>query len=338
MAEQQGERRVSRQEFSVAYAGTARLDDHTIDVEALAPALLAYGRLIRAVNQDMNGSKSAAQVRVVSDFEHRCFNIHFDAIVSVYQQVQNLLGITEIKTAKEILEWIGLVKPTKLIGLSLLQYLRWRRGRAVQETTDLVDTEGRQQTTVTVTGDGSAVVGDGNSVTIDRRVYVISNDPKTLRAVRDTLDPIGQDGVDRMELRERDEDVPEIIGLEQTEQIIASCNKLLEEAGEEKEQVEVTTAWIVPHAVTFDPKATGWRFRLGREVVPIDISETRIAQDAVARGAVMVEDSYQVKLQVTTPIPKKGKPGKSSYKVLEVIKFIPGSPHGTQLPLISNPR
>ncbi len=41
------EQLMSRQEFSIAYSGSGRSSDHTMDVEVLAPALMALGRLIR---------------------------------------------------------------------------------------------------------------------------------------------------------------------------------------------------------------------------------------------------------------------------------------------------
>jgi hypothetical protein len=46
---------MSRQEFSVAYLGDHRHDDHSIDVQVLAPALLAFGRLLREANNEFNG-------------------------------------------------------------------------------------------------------------------------------------------------------------------------------------------------------------------------------------------------------------------------------------------
>src|ERR1700680_1335319 len=119
---------VSRHEFSIAYDGEALVapGDHSIDVQILAPALLAFGKLIREANAEFNGKTSTAKVFVVSDFEHKCFNINFEVVVNLYEQIRTLLGIEQIKTAKEVLEWLGLLGiPTSLGGaLSYLGYLR----------------------------------------------------------------------------------------------------------------------------------------------------------------------------------------------------------------------
>jgi hypothetical protein len=52
-----GTREVSKHEFSIAYDGAALAEagDHSIDVQTLAPALLAFGKLIREANTEFNG-------------------------------------------------------------------------------------------------------------------------------------------------------------------------------------------------------------------------------------------------------------------------------------------
>jgi hypothetical protein len=102
------EARVSRHGFSVAYDGAAS-DEHSIDVENLAPALLAFGKLIREANVEFNGKKATSKVLVVSDFEAKCFHVNFDVILSLYEQIKSLLDSPDVSTAKTILEWLGLL-------------------------------------------------------------------------------------------------------------------------------------------------------------------------------------------------------------------------------------
>jgi hypothetical protein len=125
VAETEG-REVSKQEFSVAYDGQAlrEASSHSIDVQALAPALLAFGKLIREANTEFNGKKATAKVLVVSDFEHKCFNINFEVIIGLFEQVKTLLGSEPVKSAKEILEWLGLLGiPVSDHLLSFLHFL-----------------------------------------------------------------------------------------------------------------------------------------------------------------------------------------------------------------------
>ena len=94
---------VSRHAFSVAYHGDVA-DDHAMDVEALAPALLAFGRPIRESNSEINSDRAAVKVLVPSDFEHKCFNINFELVQTILQGIKDLLGDQNTKTASDPLK------------------------------------------------------------------------------------------------------------------------------------------------------------------------------------------------------------------------------------------
>jgi hypothetical protein len=325
---------VSKHDFSVAYDGVALVDtgDHSIDVQALAPALLAFGRLIREANTEFNGKRSTAKVLVVSDFEHKCFNINFEVVVSLFQQIQAVLGAEPAQTAKTILEWLGLLGITGggAGTLTYLGYLKWKAGRKVSETRAISDTTRSGIVEV-------RIEGDGNTVQVHNHVYDLSLNPRALRATRDAFLPLGQDGFDNVKLRQG-EAVIEEIDSTQVEAIIKSCNVGIEEAKEEPApEVEVTPAWLSVYSPVFDPAAPLWRFRLGKEVIYADISETNIAQEAIARGGVGVEDAYQVRLEITTEIDSHGSKEEPQYKVLQVIRFVPAPPPSIQASLFGIP-
>src|SRR5690349_18346199 len=103
------EAKMSRHAFSIAYDGGAGADIHAMDVYELAPALLAFGRLIREANTEFNGTKAFAKVAVVSDFERKCFGINFEVAVGWLEQLQTLVESDGMKTAKDVLEWLGLL-------------------------------------------------------------------------------------------------------------------------------------------------------------------------------------------------------------------------------------
>ncbi|MBG0794315.1 hypothetical protein IYY11_13205 [Methylocystis sp. H62] len=309
---------MSRQKFSVAYSGRDRPDDHSIDAESLGPALVAFGRLIREANSEFNDKRAAAKVLVVSDFEHKCFNINFEVVMSVFEHVKSLIGDDKVSTAKDILEWIGLVKPIALSSLTYLGYLKWKNGRKVINTTTLVD----QDKSGFV---GVQVEGEHNPIVINQHVYNMSINPKALKATRDALSPVGSDGFDSIDLRDEGHIVDKL-DHKKIDEILSSCNAGLEEIGEESPEVEETSAWLSVYSPVYDLSADKWRFKLGKEPVYVDISETEIARDALARGGALADDAYFVTLQVTTPKDKSGKIGKQSYKIIEVRRFIGAKP------------
>jgi hypothetical protein len=316
---------MSRHAFSVAYDG--KLAEHSIDVETLAPALLAFGKLIREANAEFNGKRATARVVVVSDFEHKCFNINFDVVLSYYEQLKTLVGSSDAVTAQNILEWIGfLAKGAGILGstggLTYLGYLKLKKGRKVTSAEPLKD------------ADKSGIIevhveGDANSINVHQHVYNLSQNPKALRATRDAFLPLGEGGFDTVRFKQGETPIKEL-DLPQIDDIVASCTVGIEEAKETDPEIDTTSAWLSVYSPVFDAKADNWRFKLGTDVIYADITDTKIAVDAIARGGSNVEDAYLVRLQITTPIDAHGKKKDSQYKILEVMRFVGAAPRPHQ--------
>ena len=307
---------MSKASFSVAYDGDGRRDDHTMSVELLAPALLGFGKLIREVNAEINGKRATADVRVISDFEHKCFQINFETVVTYYEMIRALLEQPQAQSAKNILEWAGLIVGTPV---SLLAYLKFRHGKRVDKERRITDESGE--------GFVEVPFGDQTQITVNTHIYNLGESPRALNAVKEAMAPIGQDGFSRVETRE-DGTPSEIFTEEDARAIIASCQVALTGEDEPQPEPEVTTAWLSVYGPVYDEKADKWRFRLGTEIVYVDISETTIAKDALARGGAMASDSYQVRLEVAYQSDdKKGKP---TYKIVEVLNFVPAPPRMQQ--------
>lgn len=312
------EPKLSRYGFAVAYDGASGEDEHSIDVENLAPALLAFGKLIREANIEFNGKKSTSKVLVVSDFEAKCFHVNFEVVVSLFQQIKTFLDSDDVATAKTVLEWLGLLGLTGGGGrLTYLAYLKWKRGRKV---------EARHVTDSDHTGTVEVrVEGEHNSVTVHNHVYNLSENPRALRATRDAFLPLGQDGYEVLKLKASEETVG-VIAPDDVASIVASCNLGIEQSKETEPEVETTSAWLSVYSPVFDAKAEMWRFRLGKDVIYADITGTTIAADALERGGAMVDDAYQAKLEITTEVDGKGARKEPRYKILSVVRFVPAVP------------
>src|SRR6202049_1679699 len=119
---------LSRQSFQVAYDGDS--DMHAMEVQELAPALLAFGRLVREANAELNGKRTTVKVLVESDFEHKCFNINFEVVQSILDMIADFLTSEEVKTARQILVDLGPVdKRDSQITFSMIQDCLSRGGR-----------------------------------------------------------------------------------------------------------------------------------------------------------------------------------------------------------------
>lgn len=296
--------------FQVRYDGPL-LADHAMDVRDLAPAMLALGDLIREANHEINEGRSKVNLLVNSDFEHGCFNINFELVQSLLEQVKTLIDDDNIKTAKEVLEWIGLIGAP--IGIPFLVYLKLRKGRPIQDVTVLKSPDKTGMVAV-------RFEGDHNHVEVHQKIYNLGENPRAKRAVVGTLSPLDAEGIDSMEAKEEG-GRPTTIGKAEARDIKASCG---DPDAETKHEPQEVTAHLRVYGPVFDPSAPRWRFEYGQEHIYADISETSIARDAISRGSVSIGDTYKVRMTITeheTPTHKF----RNEYKILEVLNFIPAA-------------
>ena len=175
----------------IAYDGDA-LQDGSMDVRDLAPALLALGELLQGANRILNSDRATLAVKVQSDFKTGSFDIGIVLLQGVMMQFASFFGPHQIKTAKEIAEYVGLVTGVNVKDLNLLSLLKWLRGRKP-------DAKRLEDGTVSV-----KVTGDNNAVEIKivrGAVYDMASDPICRASAEKVVKPLNLKGIDRFEVR-----------------------------------------------------------------------------------------------------------------------------------------
>lgn len=299
----------NRERFQVAYVGDDE-NDHSMDVETLAPALLAFGKLIRVANAELNQNRATVKVLVDSEFEHKCFLINFETLQTILDQVKDFLNDEGVKRAGDVLQKLGILGGTGATGV--FAYLKWRNGRKVESVQE-------------VAGSPGAVVikleGTGHTVQLGNDVFRLAQNPQVLEAIERTLIPIkGRKEARAIEFR-RDDKPVSVYAEEDVDAISASCADLggVQSTDEPEEEPTKVTAILYAHGPVFDPKAANWRFLYKKKPIYADIKETRIAKDAVKRGGSFMNDRYKVRMEIT-PAETDGAP---HYRILEVLEFTP---------------
>jgi hypothetical protein len=309
-----------RQMFQIAYHGDTP-DDHSLNVEALAPALLGFGRLIRESNEILNGEKAQISVLVTSDFEHKCFHISFE-VVQIYETIKSFLQDEHVQTAKQLLQIIGVIRSTG--ATSLLDYLKWKQDKPVEKGPAIQPIANPSLITINV-------VGNDNTIAITPEVLRLAENKKVLDAVKETLAPIEMNEASRIEFRENDHSIRSIDkaeargivhGLDVTDPVAAEIIA--------SQVPDMVLATLYVYSPVFDAKAKRWRFVYKRNKhIYADISETSIAKDAIKRGGSFTNDRYRVRMEVTEPDTEDGDP---HFKITQVLDFTP-APQQTNLPL-----
>jgi hypothetical protein len=284
-----------------------------MDVEALAPALLAFSKLVKAANAELNQDRTSMRVLVESEFEHKCFSISFEAIQSVIEQAKTFLSDPQVKDATEVLAKIGVLGGAA--ASSLFAYLKWRNGRKIESAQQAKDSPGA----IIV-----KVEGNGNTFNLNADIYRMSQNQDVLDGVEGTLAPITERNEARsLEFRQNDQRL-EVFEPQDVKAIAASCEDrggapaLLppEAAG----APYTVTATLYTYGPVFDTKAPNWRFLYRKKPIYADIRATNIAAEAVARGGAFLNDRYKVKMEVT---PSDKDDGTPHYRILQVLDFTP---------------
>jgi|GEM_PF-1341878 len=311
---------ISRQGFQVAYYGDSP-DDHSIDVETLAPALLGFGRLIRESNALLNGNSARVKILITSDFEHKCFQINFEVLQTAIQKLKGFLEDDRVKTAKELLQTIGVLRSAG--AGSLLDYLKWKRNKPAEKIQVQPTPTPTIPSLITI-----QIIGDSNTITITPEVLKLAESSRVLEAVKETLTPVEMNGPARVEFRDHDQPVASISG-DEAREIVREIDETPQELPpmEKKTAPDTVVATLYVYSPVFDEKARRWRFVYKRNRrIYADISETSIAADALKRGGSFVNDRYRVRMEVT---PSDTEDGEPHYKIIAVLEFTPAPQQGS---------
>lgn len=170
---------MSKASFNVLYDGPA-LANSEMDVRELAPALLALGELLEAANAVINNGRAQVSVQVRATFKTGCFGIELDVLQSLMQQAQSLFAHEAVATAKDLLEWLGLIGAPVL---GLLELVKRVRNRTIDQVVLLDNGKVR-------------IVFDGEHFETEQKVLELYRQFKVRSALEAVLKPLEKEGID----------------------------------------------------------------------------------------------------------------------------------------------
>lgn len=175
-------------ETTVRYDGPA-LQDHQMDVQELAPALLALAEMIQLANKKFNGDAATMKVLVKADVEQQCFQLDIHIVQSILETAKHLFGTEEYKTAREIAEFLDLILPGGVAGGVWWFWKKFYGQEAPPEGTDTaIEFEQHGGQTVLATAK------DGGQVTVNNNVFLLATDPEMISLAHKVVKPLKRPG------------------------------------------------------------------------------------------------------------------------------------------------
>lgn len=286
------------------------VDDKLIDVNDLAPSLLALGDLCKEANHHLNHGKVLANVRVRVDSEQNCFELDVELALTAYDAVKEFVFAEKTQVAKEVLEWLGLLG----VSSGFIWFIKKIGFRTVSNVTfglngtvnlELTDEKGKTQIIET-----------------SKTVYELYEETECVKHVQKLIRPLENEGFSSLEFEYKSaKNITKTVITKEDAKIINS-HKKIEEIVEDEPQT--FTAYLRLHSPVFEEDSSKWQFKLNGKIEWIDISETNLAREIMKQGYVSINDTFKVKMEMTQGFSKSGRES-YKYKILDIIEHRPGA-------------
>ena len=171
----------------VAYKGEA-VNDGTMDVNELAPALLALSNFIDEANRTLNNDGSKIEVRVSAHFERGSFEMVLNLVRTLAQQIKLFFGESSYSLG-QMLNELGLA--STLSGINLLDLYRRLKGRQPKKVEKVNENTVR-------------VIFEEESHEVSIGVWRLFKSEKMKKHIEGVVHPLKSEGVDALEFRDAD--------------------------------------------------------------------------------------------------------------------------------------
>jgi len=266
---------MSMASFSVAFCGPA-LENGSMNVRELAPALLAFGALLEESNRVLNGGAASVSVHV-KRFEDGSFGISFDVAQKLADQLVGLLSGSTITAASNLIQLLGFAGGA---GASLWSLIKRASGRKPLKAKTLAD--------------GNVEIDFSEEmVVVPAKVFALYRDVKVRKELENALKPLEKDGVTSLEIKN---DGQVIEGANKAETAWFRTPEIEDEKIEEDER----TAVFSIHSLSFKDD-NKWRLSDGTNTFYVTISDKAFLQKMNDNLAYFAKgDLLKVRLNVKT--------------------------------------
>lgn len=300
---------MSNETIHIVYIGEA-VQDGSMDVRDLAPALLAIGEVCEQANRVVNGDRARVTVLVKADFQRGSFEVVLEVVQGLASQVQGLFTAPPVTDASSLLQSLGF---SAGVGVSVIKLLKWLKGEKPAGTTTLAN--GNIQLTI----QNSKL--ENVNIEVTPRVMQIATDHPTRRALEKMVKPLETEGIESIQARD-DGVVAEEIAKDDRASFASGVEAGTSTEGEPANR-STRKALLEIRRLSFDPDHKNkWSFSEGQGSFNATITDNRFL-DRVDQRQITFGRGDVVRVTVETETWMGPSGLKSEYRITEVQDIIP---------------
>lgn len=292
--------KADKNNITIAYTGSA-VDDGTMDVSILGPALMALGTLVNEANKTINNDNSQIAVKVNADFQKGSFEIQLDVIRTITEQLQSLFNNpTSVGDMLSILGLSGAIQ--SIVGIpSVIDFIKWVKKRKIDK--------------ITKHGNGMCSVSIGDE-TVNVNIIIINLYQSVIvrESLNDMISPVRREGINAFEVRNKQGNAIQSINKEES---VGFEFSVADNTPEENISVQTYVQWVRILTVNFEDLK--WRFQSGDNKYYAKIEDENFLKEIENGLSFTKGDMLQIELEQTQTV-RPDSSIKNEYRVLKVLK------------------
>ncbi|WP_419816157.1 hypothetical protein [Glacieibacterium sp.] len=184
---------------TIRYDGPALVQGE-MDVQDLAPALIALAEIAKIANQRFNGGRASIRILVNADIEHKCFQLDLSLVQSWIDTARQLIGDDNVTTLQQLGAILGYFTGAAGGVFGIYKWAFAKGDAKPNITLNYIDARG-----VVI-----LMMPDGRTYEADPKAWDLANDARLLPHIKTVLSPLEKEGYDDFEIIDNGERVVSI--------------------------------------------------------------------------------------------------------------------------------
>jgi len=306
---------MSKSHFQLAYDVRAG----TMDVNELAPALLATGDLLREANRQLNGERSDVTVKVQSDFRRGSFEVALVVDHTILEQAKNLLFPASMVGAAALIKLLFGTEIGKrgVVGASESVLDLWKRFKGERPKSVIEDPEKK----ITI-----IIMGDNNEVAVNPQIGSLYGNDAIRYSIGGAVHPVANPEIKGLEIRKGETILNEV-----TKGDLPAATDELSSSEATGAKVLRATKEVMLKVIRANFEKGKWGFSDGMARFSADIADPEFKRQLDAKEIGFYKDDRILALLTTTQVVTEQETLESRYVIDKVLKHI-HAPRQVDLP------